>query len=172
MIVVTGNCRTGTSLVMQTLRLLGVPVLGEAFPRHCEGAQFNWKGYWELPLEQTVRGLKNTVPSRSAVKLIGRMLARTPMCSDDKVIVCVRGMTDTIRSTMEVDDYSWLEASLVYQANYAAILPRLARVRHMFVVYEKAMLRPEQYVRDIASFVGVARNDAAVQNIEREKVWQ
>jgi hypothetical protein len=157
---------------MQTLRLLGVQVLGEKFPRHCDGEEFNPNGYWDLPLEQTIRGIRNSVPSDAAVKLIGRMFTRSTIRGTDKVLVCIRDKYDVIRSTMRIDDYSGLEAALMYDASYGAILNRLPQVNHLFVVYEKALMRPESYVRDIASFVGKQPNDTAVSNITKEKVWR
>ena len=57
MIVVTGSCRSGSSLMMQTLKLLGIEIAGEKFHEDFPVEEGNPKGYYDLPFEIVMNGL-------------------------------------------------------------------------------------------------------------------
>lgn len=70
MIVVTGF-RSGTSLIMQTLKLLEFPIVGYKFHDDFSHKELNPKGYYSLPGRETVYGLKTHYKGK-AVKLGGQ----------------------------------------------------------------------------------------------------
>lgn len=103
-VVVTGDPRSGTSLMMQTLKLLGVPVAGEEFPqaRRAEGdndraaaqldkvRELNPKGFFEVP-GVVMRGLREVGEhGGKAIKIIAPGLTRTPESLIHKGILCLR----------------------------------------------------------------------------------
>ena len=104
MIVVTGSCRTGTSLMMQTVKFLGVPVVGMDFHKDFSNKKLNPKGYWDMPIEHTINGIQDANYKDSAIKLFGAQLYRTPAMFVSKLIVCIRNKTDAIKSTAKLID--------------------------------------------------------------------
>jgi len=94
MIIVTGSPRSGTSLVMQTLDILGVPVVGEKFHEDFPIVSGNPKGYYDLPFADQVDaanegGFKNKYEGK-AVKLFGESLALADMNVVTHMIICRR----------------------------------------------------------------------------------
>jgi len=122
MIVVAGAGRCGTSLMMQTLGLLGVPLLGN--PVGHRGHQLwqnyqninnlilddipkdkNPKGYFELPLEIVYDVIKGDYPDHKgkAVKITAPEVTHIDPKNIDAVILCVRSnIKDAARSMYEL----------------------------------------------------------------------
>jgi len=75
MILVTGACRSGSSLVMQTLQLLGIPIAGEAHHPDFPVEEGNPKGYYDLPFYNLVTGVDGKFDNK-AVKLFGTALPK------------------------------------------------------------------------------------------------
>ena len=102
MIIVTGSCRTGTSMMMQTLKLLGVPIEGEKFHADFPVEEGNPKGYYDLPFEILQKGLGDEYEGK-AVKLLGEWLPYTDPVIATHMIICKRrdgGAAD--RSTIKL----------------------------------------------------------------------
>lgn len=98
MIITTGSCRTGTSMVMQSLRRIGVDVLGnkfEQFHREC----LNPHGYYDAPKEYRY-GVDRDMGRDVALKLFGGQLLLSNASAVEKLIVCVRNISDVVRSTI------------------------------------------------------------------------
>lgn len=98
MLVVTGAPRTGTSMMMQTLEILGVPVTGEKFSElNCHKA-YNPKGYYELDAVEISEGIKDDRYKGKAIKLFQQGLRNTLEKHINKLIVCKRYPNDSIKS--------------------------------------------------------------------------
>lgn len=116
-IVVTGDPRSGTSLMMQTLIALGIPVAGEEFPganrmrskedkvKHdTKMHNLNPGGFWEVP-GVVMRGLPD--PSEyfgKAIKIISPGVLRTPKESVYKYILCLRDPTSVAQSQTQLEN--------------------------------------------------------------------
>ena len=101
MIVVTGSARSGTSMAMQTLMHLGVPIVGEEFSEY-NRFQGNVKGYYELPKEEIAEGVKDDKYAGKGIKLFGQGLLKTETRFIDKVIICERNREDSVKSFMKL----------------------------------------------------------------------
>ncbi len=86
MIIVTGLPRSGTSLMMQTLDILGFAIIGDK--EHKD--KFNRKGYYECL--HTFKGIDTTgLEDNQVVKVILQNLTNRSNIKDhDKIIVCLR----------------------------------------------------------------------------------
>jgi len=177
MIVVTGVPRSRTSLVMQTLGLLGVPKTGKKYtfrniPKH------NKKGYWELDNSETQNGIKSHEYKGKAVKLFGLTLELTPPEYVEKVIWCTRWKNHAVKSFVRLleDNPSFglkanrKNAEDVYKNNYEKIesyLKKNKEVPYMKIDY-KAWLYPRVVINDIVEFLNLGDVDIsnAVENVE------
>jgi len=137
-IIVTGAGRCGSSLMIQTLHLLGVPLVGEPQNQvyeHClwggyhkdksveikiskeqnnKAVGFNPKGYWELDfytLLDICHGKYTGTTNGHAVKLMGELILETNAKDIEKVVVCKR--YDTIRQAESMYDLSRLDIEIV-----------------------------------------------------------
>lgn len=99
--IVTGEPRSGTSLMMQTLNLLGVPVVGDinlgnnnrrGKDKVNNTKNLNPRGFFEIP-GVVVRGFSEEDAADyhgKAIKIINTGLVKTPVTELDTVILCVR----------------------------------------------------------------------------------
>jgi hypothetical protein len=107
MIVVTGAGRSGTSLMMQTLSLLGIPMLGEPSNNNVLvgydkskdddltrlAKELNPKGYWEISIDDLKEGLPNSFNqdvSGKAIKLFPGFFCIVNIHDIEKLIICKR----------------------------------------------------------------------------------
>lgn len=107
MIVVTGAGRCGSSLMMQTLHLLGVPMIGD--PEKDQGRNtlmsedssgelrkqiinMNPKGYWELAIKDIYNMIDFGWPDHEgkAIKIMGAAFTELNTPDIEKVIYCKR----------------------------------------------------------------------------------
>lgn len=105
MIIVTGLPRSGTSLMMNTLFLLGYPVFGIPWPpyRNPDWQPFGTP-FWEHPV--TINGdLFLLKASDCAVKVHLRSLIEkeTPRVAEDKIIACIRNQQDLAQAMTDLD---------------------------------------------------------------------
>lgn len=90
MIVVTGACRSGSSLMMQTLQLLGLPLAGEAHHPDFPVEEGNPKGYYDMPFYNLMTGFGNFYNGK-VIKLFGTSLPKIHNPGNvTHAIVCVR----------------------------------------------------------------------------------
>jgi len=101
MIVITGAPRTGTSMIMQTLKTLGVEVVGEKFS-DVNMPENNPYGYYELPIAEITEGIQDLRYKGKAVKLFAQGLGKTKVDAIDKVIHCKRKVKESALSFMKV----------------------------------------------------------------------
>jgi len=178
MIVVTGSIRTGTSLLMQTLKLLGLPIAGTAYHDDFPDTDFNPNGYWELPKAETLQGINSNEYHGKAVKLFGLQLYRTNPVYVNSVIVCRRNKDDAVKSTMKLlvrrgKDIG-LEPTIknaegIYDKNYAYIDMFLvaSMVPCIHVSYEEMIAHPDRAISMIACFVGAEKKiTKALKNVK------
>jgi hypothetical protein len=137
LILVTGAGRCGSSLMMQTLHLLGVPLIGEPqykVHEHClwggyhkdkaddikitkeqdrRAKDFNPKGYWELDmytLFAICHGEYKGTTKGHVVKLMGEFMLKVNSQEVEKVIICKR--YDTVRQAESMYDLSRLDIEI------------------------------------------------------------
>ena len=181
MIIITG-LRSGTSLMMQTLKLLGVCVVGYKFHDDFSHVELNPKGYYDLPISETINGLNTDVYSGKAVKLGGYQLSKTDPKYVDRVIVCERNKKDVIPSMIRLMNADYKisgikptidNAELAYNSNKFLIDEYVKAKTHIRIRYEDMIERPELSLCKICDFLGV-KNDTtkAINNIEKRVVWQ
>ena len=167
MIVVTGSCRTGTSLMMQILREMEIPVVGQAFHDDFSHIDLNPWGYWELPIAETINGVNTNEYDGMAVKLFGLQLSRTNPKYVEFAIVCRRNEDDAIDSTVKLLDRDGHRlgldatremASLIYYSNYALIQQCLnLGISYMEVDFEDSVNNRDMVKEHIGSFMEVLK---------------
>jgi hypothetical protein len=179
MIIVTGAPRTGTSLMMQTLQILGVPITGEAFS-NINPFIGNIKGYWELPEEEISAGITNTRYEGKAVKLFAAGLYNTKEVLINKIIYCHRDEQETVASFLKLIKKVPIRmeptietAEKVVKANKELIESYLDVCnKPVFRVYFKEMLaEPERVISGLCAFLkiqpGTGKIQEAIDNIMR-----
>ena len=178
MIAITGSIRTGTSLLMQTLRLLGLPIAGTAYHDDFPDADLNPNGYWELPKAETLQGINSNEYHGKCVKLFGLQLHRTNPLFVNSVIVCRRNREDAVASSIKLLERRGKDIGLgsdkktaegIYDKNYSYIDWFLLRsmLPCIYVSYEEMLARPERSISMISCFVGAkVESEAALKNIK------
>ena len=177
MIAVTGGSRSGTSLMMQTLKILGIPVIGEKFGAntYIEG---NPKGYWEPSADISNEGVHE--PLDGAIKLFGYSLYKSNQDCIDHVIMCTRDESDAIKSTIK-----WMEHQEVpglKACEYNARFLHIANLRNarafldetnkpfVEVKFEDITTNPKKVISKIVGFLGLKASDEiikeAIDNVE------
>jgi len=112
-IIVTGEPRSGTSLMMNILKNLGYEILGNKFPldgkkidkkREERSLYLNPDGFWEVP-GIVIKGISNEEflkkTDGKAIKLVCRALLQTPkeiIDQIDKIIFCARNPREIMQS--------------------------------------------------------------------------
>lgn len=182
MIVVTG-LRSGTSLMMQTLKLLGVPVVGFLYHDDFPHKHLNPKGYYDLPINETIDGIDHSEHVGKAVKLYGLQLNRTDPKYINKVFYCDRGEEATIKSVQKLIDAnkSILEdfggesitAEQAYRENKTLIEHYLNSnpISYMHFMYEDMLKEPKAMIFLICKFLEIKPDiKNAVKNVNKECV--
>ena len=100
MILVTGAGRCGSSLMMQTLNLLGFPLYGEPGDYNSitdhdkeESKRVNPKGFYEIPVEDIIKLLETGFDETSkgkAIKILGSIGWLLDPKDIEKAILCLR----------------------------------------------------------------------------------
>lgn len=119
MYVVTGCFRSGTSLCLQTMALLGVPMAAPKFlPEHDNIKEFNPNGFYEL---NDYDGVKDERHEGKAIKLFGKQLYDTPKWLIKKLIYIERRKEDAIISYDKIRErlpHSDYTSEQIYEANH------------------------------------------------------
>lgn len=196
-IVVLTHPRTGSSLLMQTLRLLGVEVVGE-FCRAGLPAEANPKGFYE-DLEILVHGLHAESLARDPARLRGRAvklglpgLARRHSASEWEVLMRrntilllpIRSPSESMPSeerllranpSLAPDSAKLLLSARDYLVSCGALAWRMASSppppRPACIDYQQAIDDPKEYVARVAACARVRPSEAqcaaAAANIDR-----
>lgn len=179
MILVTGYMRTGTSLMMQTLMHLGFPIAGEAFPDG-NPEECNPEGYWELPISETVNGIKDDRYHGKAVKLFADSILGTRNSCVDRIILCTRNKKETIHNIMRFFFVSNFDiaptrsnAEKIYDHNKQIIdaYLKICRKPILKVKLSKFIYDTDKTIDDIIEFVNLPKDvdkTKALANIRRD----
>lgn len=171
MIIVTGAPRTGTSMMMQTLRILGIPITGEDFSK-INPFIGNVKGYWELPEEEISAGISNNRYEGKAVKLFASGLFGTKEVLINKIIYCYRDEQETIASFLKLIKKVPIRmeptietAEKVVKANKELIETYLGVcTKPVFRVYFTEMItEPERVISGLCSFLKIQPGPGKIQ---------
>jgi hypothetical protein len=179
MIVVTG-LRSGTSLIMQTLKLLGFPIAGYMFHDDFSHKELNPKGYYDLPIKETLFGLNTDKYKGKAVKLGGYQLSMTRPKYVNKILVCERSKQDAVKSIVKLmkAEYDLLKiepnkinAENVYEINNSLINKSIKDKAHIRIKYEEMLLSPEKTIYKICKFLNIKTDiEIAVNNVEKREL--
>ena len=164
--------RTGSSLMMQTLLHLGVPVAAPKFlPEHIPVEKYNVKGFYEL--RHTVNGVTDNRYEGQAVKLFGYGLINTPKHLIKKIIYCQRDRVAAINSYIpvkEILETTTVSAADIWDANHRAIHDYLKGMDYLVVPFVGIRNDPEKWVWNIAEYLEIkpsaSQVEAAVKNVE------
>lgn len=179
MVVITGAPRTGTSMMMQTLKILNFPIVGNKFNEH-DLEEFNPKGYYNLPVEEFVKGVKDDRYQGKAIKLMGDGMLNSNDRVIKKLIICTRNQPDSIRSfhkvlqgnKLGIDD-SIETAALVVRSNIeiAKLYSQVFEGEVFKVPFTKMIDKPEKVIKDLCKYLDINpskyRIKKAIKNIER-----
>lgn len=178
MIAVVGTARCGTSLMMQTLNILGIGIPAPKFDdRHKNIKHLNPKGFYEFDSVLDNNFFVKHSFKGKAVKLFGYGLYDTyknfPKLID-KIIVCRRNPEDAIKSSIRFFNQAGLKGvnpEHVYYANYATIDKIKKNYPHIEVNYEDFIQDTEQVLTKVVDFLEIEiDNDTfvkAVNNVEK-----
>ena len=164
MIVVSSSPRCGSSLCMQTLDLLGVPMAAPKFlVEHTDIREFNPNGFYEINSEQ---GVTDERYKGKAIKLFGAQLWRTKKELIDKLIFIDRNKEDAIKSYDKVrkhlphSDYS---SEAIYEANKIFIEKSIDE-KTMKITLEKVRENPTNFVSELISYLGINPSEEQINN--------
>jgi len=180
MIVITGAPRTGTSMMMQTLKILGVPIVGEKFSDY-NIEDGNKKGYYELNPEDISKGVKTNQYQGKAIKLFGDGLRNTNCDLIDKLIVCKRDREASVNSFQKLMEISPLLPIEPSKENAAKVVRYNATIADLYLkVHEGPVLtvwfhemidNPKDTIKKIIDYLNIKsskyRINRAINNIER-----
>ena len=136
MILVTGTGRCGSSLMMQTLYYLGVPLIGDPQdnnsidclwhpmlyndmdPKVIEELEeramsFNPKGFWELSIEEIIELCHKGFSSEDlggAIKIMGGLVSELKTEDIEKIILCKR--KDSVRQAESMYDMAQVDMQI------------------------------------------------------------
>lgn len=161
MIVVSGEMRSGTSLMMLVLKKLGLSIAGEKVPKGTH-PELCPTGMWEIlgvsmgPLIQDV--IDEHDIKEDVVKIISHGLFYSDLTLIDRIVYCVRDPREIIVSQRSQPNdrtdeyrYKW------YNVHHAALVTFMERGKLppiLFVDYANMMKKPRKEVRRVADFVG------------------
>lgn len=157
MIIVCGCGRDGTSLAMQTLKALGVPLAAPPFIKQHEGLEeYNPKGFYELT--ETIDGVKDDRYRGKAVKLFANGLKHTEDKYIDKIIRMQRNRTDACLSyapiLAQMED-TGLSAFEIYDINKKFLDKYLLERKHILITFENLLEDPLEVIDSIIDYLGI-----------------
>lgn len=181
MIVITG-LRSGTSLMMQTLKLLGFPVTGFLFHDDFIHKELNPKGYYDLPINEVINGLNTDIYKGKAVKLAGTQLYKTNPKYVSKIINCKRCPSEAIKSVKKLlwyeENMTGVEptdknAEVVYRINllYAKRYIEENNIPHISIYYEEMLLDPKGTILKVKDYLEIETDISnAVLNVDKRSL--
>jgi hypothetical protein len=162
MIIVSGEARSGTSLMMLILKRLGLKIAGSKFITE-DNKMMNPTGIWEIkgtPMKPFNQELIDLYEIKGDVmKIISHGLLESDMSLIDLIIYMVRNPREIVVSQRQqvdyIDDeynYNW------YNIHCATLITKLDRGEMspmMFVHYTDLMTHPKRVTKTIASILGL-----------------
>lgn len=186
MYVVTGSSRTGTSLMMQTLKGLGIPVhapqfvSGEIVKKVGEELykKNNPHGYYEFA-GGAIGNLGEDKFRGSAVKLLGHELFPCPPNLVNKVIICVRDKENAIASLIKASPHTTVTENQMrknYDTNYlmAESYVEYYTKPFIYIDYKDMIINTEDTINRLIKFLDICVTkeciDVVVNNVEKKNV--
>jgi len=176
-IVVTGTPRSGTSMMMQTLKLLGVEIVGEKFSE-MNVEKHNRKGFWELPVEEIRGGVQHDDYKGKAVKLFGEGLWKTDPKRISLIICCCRTRNWAVKSFKKLMQDTTItfvipatraSAEHVYEQNLKIVDEYMAQnteIPVLHVDFGDMLKKTAPAIRRVADFLELDCDiEAAVENV-------
>lgn len=165
MTVCTGVGRSGTSLTMQSLALLGVPMAAPKFiPEHENIKQFSPNGFYELNIWD---GIKDDRYKEKAIKLFGWQFFNTPNELISKVIHTTRNRKDAIASYNKIRPYlphCEHTTELLHDSNEHYIKERLKEVDYLEFEFEAIKQNPTTFVDALIVYLEINPTDEQIDN--------
>jgi len=172
--------------MMQTLKLLGVPVVGYLFHDDFSHKELNPKGYYDLPINETINGLNTDAYKGKAVKLGGAQLSKTDPRYISAILYCTREKEATLKSIKKLIDADhdiikkycgdvFVTPEFSYEYNTNAIEKYLdeTTIPYMEVKYEYVIDGPKEMFLAICKFLGITTGvEKAINNVNKEGVCQ
>lgn len=192
MIIVTGSGRSGSSMMMQTLRLWKYPLAGVPFHADFPVESLNPKGYWDLPFDTLLKGIDGRF-SDMAVKVFGHWLCRVDSAYVNKMIVCKRrenktqdeSLMNAFNEEVKVRTNSEARAAalqtvprmsdlrVIRNKNYREVrkfLKRNPHVESITMIYEDILENTEKELTKLAKFLGLEPTtmQEAIDNVDKK----
>lgn len=176
MTVVTGF-RSGTSLMMQTLNLLGMPIARIYSDEEFNPIDLNPKGYYDLPLSETAQGIKTDKYKGMGIKLYGGALVQTDPKLISKIIVCIRKKKSCVDSILKLlrryeiqtgIEFNRKISEYYYYLNkkYIELYLKKTNIKNIKIKYESMLKNPEKEIDKIKKFLNIDHNSKeAIQNV-------
>lgn len=165
MIVVTGSARTGTSLLMQTLLILGYKTPAKPFLKeHDEIKQYNPKGFFEL-YHEIMGGVQHHKWEGQAVKLFPSILAFTNIDYISKMIVCKRDIKEATKSYKPIYKIlgGFVRPKKAYKDSYKYLEQYVKDVPHIFITFEEITTNPEKVIRELVEFLEITPSEEQIE---------
>ena len=166
MFVVSGSARCGTSMLMQTLILLGVKSPAKPFIKeHKDIINYNPYGFYELH-DEVINGIQHHDYKGMAVKLFPGCLQQTPKKYISKMIVCQRNRDEAIKSYEPIRKILGVEltSEYIYDINYSILNDYIIDVEHIFITFADMKSNPKGEIDRIIKFLGINPTDGQIQN--------
>jgi len=183
MIAVSGLQRSGTALMMQTLKHLGLSVAGYKYHEQFSNKELNPKGYYDLPLEDTIHGVWANIWKKDAIKLYPAVLNISDFNLIEKLIICKRNKTDVFDSTLKLlKAEEWFLKANKRNATNSIVLGEMIleslleeyKNPVLFVNYEDMLNDTKKTITKVAEFVTSNKDikDACENVFHKELVCQ
>lgn len=171
-VIVTGEPRSGTSLMMQTLRLLGCPVTGKLFPKKVDKS-LNPGGFFEIP-KLVMRGVQD--PSivekynNKAIKIVSSGCVRTPTEFTEKYILCLRNPESVAQSQTKLESNFKVAGVAGWESPYKQANPKRfiiengtllkwwqqnPQIKILVVDYDELIEQSRKTINEIIRFLGL-----------------
>ena len=181
-IIVSGLPRSGTSMMMKMLEEGGIPILTDAIRSADDD---NPNGYYEFEVVKRLPDGQNqwlADANHKAVKIISALLEYLPANYRFKIIFMEREPREILASQQkmlanrnEKSGISDAEMQEQFQKHLAAIKYWLARQPNMdvmYVDYNKMIVSPENYCRDIADFIAIPIDVSKMLAVPNERLYR
>jgi hypothetical protein len=160
MIVVTGEPRSGTSLVMLMIKELGLTIAGTKYVSEFTKS-FNPTGIWEVP-GLTYNGVQMPI-EEDAIKLATNGFMKSRMSLIEKVVLCIRDPREIIVSQRGQqnhvsDENNWDQ----YLGHMMYLFKGNDWSKTHIIDYGDTMWSPETEVGRLAKFLNVESTQAAI----------
>jgi hypothetical protein len=172
MIVVSGSARTGTSMMMQTLLILGYKTPAKKFIKeHEDIIDYNPNGFYEL-YEEVFNGVNHDKYSGQAVKIFPGQLLLTDKKFISKLIVCTRDKSETISSYKPIhkilnNQYS---PEYIYDVSYDILNQYCYNINNIFINFDDMINSPTETILGICDFLEIKPSkrsiDKSIKNID------